>query len=51
MVNGCDLQISEIAFMAMTGRDSSVGIVTHYARQALWPTQPPIHWVPGLSQG
>ena len=29
LVIGCDLQIYEIGHIAMMGRDSSVGIVTH----------------------
>jgi hypothetical protein len=30
MVSGCDLEISEIALMAIMGQDSVVSIATHY---------------------
>jgi hypothetical protein len=35
MVSGCDLQIYEIACIAITGRDSSVAIGIHYGLDGL----------------
>ena len=63
-------QLFSIRLIAFKGRDSSVGIATHYGLDVPggripvggeifhtrpyrpWgPTQPPVQWVPGLSQG